>query len=554
MCGITAVFRIQEQSPELRTKVLTMSRKLRHRGPDWSGIYCGKTAILAHERLSIVDPQSGGQPLFSPDGKLILAVNGEIYNHREIREKYKDKYEFRTGSDCEVILALYRDKGISFLEDLSGIFAFALYDEENDDFLIARDPIGVIPLYIGFDNDGKVYCASELKALEGFCDRYEPFLPGHYYSGKEGKMTRWYTRDWSSYDAVKDNETSIPLLRESLETAVRRQLMSDVPYGVLLSGGLDSSVISAIARKYASRRIETDGKNEAWWPQLHSFAVGLEGAPDLAKAKEVAEHIGTVHHEIHYTIQEGFDALRDVIYYIETYDVTTVRASTPMYLLARVIKSMGIKMVLSGEGADEVFGGYLYFHKAPDAKAFHEETIRKLSKLYLYDCLRANKALCAWGVEGRVPFLDKEFLDVAMRINPADKMCPGKTIEKKVVREAFADMLPESVAWRQKEQFSDGVGYSWIDTLKEYTSQAVSDEQMAHAAERFPINTPMNKEEYFYRSIFAEYFPSDSAAASVPSVPSVACSTAEALAWDKAFQNMNDPSGRAVAGVHEDAY
>lgn len=554
MCGITAVFRIQEQSPELRTKVLTMSRKLRHRGPDWSGIYCGKTAILAHERLSIVDPQSGGQPLFSPDGKLILAVNGEIYNHREIREKYKDKYEFRTGSDCEVILALYRDKGISFLEDLSGIFAFALYDEENDDFLIARDPIGVIPLYIGFDNDGKVYCASELKALEGFCDRYEPFLPGHYYSGKEGKMTRWYTRDWSSYDAVKDNETSIPLLRESLETTVRRQLMSDVPYGVLLSGGLDSSVISAIARKYASRRIETDGKNEAWWPQLHSFAVGLEGAPDLAKAKEVAEHIGTVHHEIHYTIQEGLDALRDVIYYIETYDVTTVRASTPMYLLARVIKSMGIKMVLSGEGADEVFGGYLYFHKAPDAKAFHEETIRKLSKLYLYDCLRANKALCAWGVEGRVPFLDKEFLDVAMRINPADKMCPGKTIEKKVVREAFADMLPESVAWRQKEQFSDGVGYSWIDTLKEYTSQAVSDEQMAHAAERFPINTPMNKEEYFYRSIFAEYFPSDSAAASVPSVPSVACSTAEALAWDKAFQNMNDPSGRAVAGVHEDAY
>ena len=554
MCGITAVFRIQEQSPELRTKVLTMSRKLRHRGPDWSGIYCGKTAILAHERLSVVDPQSGGQPLFSPDGKLILAVNGEIYNHREIREKYKDKYEFRTGSDCEVILALYRDKGISFLEDLSGIFAFALYDEENDDFLIARDPIGVIPLYIGFDNDGKVYCASELKALEGFCDRYEPFLPGHYYSGKEGKMTRWYTRDWSSYDAVKDNETSIPLLRESLETAVRRQLMSDVPYGVLLSGGLDSSVISAIARKYASRRIETDGKNEAWWPQLHSFAVGLEGAPDLAKAKEVAEHIGTVHHEIHYTIQEGLDALRDVIYYIETYDVTTVRASTPMYLLARVIKSMGIKMVLSGEGADEVFGGYLYFHKAPDAKAFHEETIRKLSKLYLYDCLRANKALCAWGVEGRVPFLDKEFLDVAMRINPADKMCPGKTIEKKVVREAFADMLPESVAWRQKEQFSDGVGYSWIDTLKEYTSQAVSDEQMAHAAERFPINTPMNKEEYFYRSIFAEYFPSDSAAASVPSVPSVACSTAEALAWDKAFQNMNDPSGRAVAGVHEDAY
>ena len=557
MCGIAAIFNIKEQTPDLRNKALSMAKKIRHRGPDWSGIYCGGSAILAHERLSIVDPQSGGQPLYSPDRKQILAVNGEIYNHQEIRKRYQGKYSFQTGSDCEVILALYQDKGINFLEDLNGIFAFALYDEARDEFLIARDPIGVIPLYIGFDKEGKVYCASELKALEGFCDAYEPFLPGHYYSSREGKMTRWYRRDWMEYGTVSytlNHTETCNRIKESLEAAVRRQLMSDVPYGVLLSGGLDSSVISAVAKKYASRRIESNGKQEAWWPQLHSFAIGLKGAPDLAKAREVADFIGTVHHEINYTIQEGLDALRDVIYFIETYDVTTVRASTPMYLLARVIKSMGIKMVLSGEGADEVFGGYLYFHKAPDAKSFHEETVRKLSKLYLYDCLRANKSLSAWGVEGRVPFLDKEFLDVAMRIDPKEKMCPGKTIEKKVVREAFADILPESVVWRQKEQFSDGVGYSWIDTLKAITAEAVSDEEMAHAAERFPINPPHNKEEYYYRSIFAEHFPSDSAARSVPSVPSVACSTAEALAWDESFKHINEPSGRAVAGVHEQAY
>ncbi len=554
MCGIVSIFNIKKQTKELRDKALAMAKKIRHRGPDWSGIYCGDTAILAHERLSIVDPQSGKQPLFSLDHKQILAVNGEIYNHQDIRKRYAGIYPFQTGSDCEVILALYQDKGIHFLEDLNGIFAFALYDEEKDEFLIARDPIGVIPLYIGYDADGKVYCASELKALEGYCDRYEPFLPGHYYYSKEGKMTRWYTRDWMSFDAVKNNPASVEELRDALEAAVRRQLMSDVPYGVLLSGGLDSSVISAIAKKYASRRIETNGKQEAWWPQLHSFAIGLKGAPDLAKAREVADFIGTIHHEINYTIQEGLDAVRDVIYFIETYDVTTVRASTPMYLLARVIKSMGIKMVLSGEGADEVFGGYLYFHKAPDARAFHEETVRKLSKLYLYDCLRANKSLSAWGVEGRVPFLDKEFLDVAMRINPVAKMCTGKTIEKKIIREAFQDMLPESVAWRQKEQFSDGVGYNWIDTLKAITDQAVSDEQMNQAAQRFPINTPRNKEEYYYRSIFEEYFPSESAAYSVPSVPSVACSTAEALAWDEAFKGMNEPSGRAVTGIHEEAY
>lgn len=554
MCGIVSIFNIKHQTPELRKKALEMSRKIRHRGPDWSGIYCGKSAILCHERLSIVDPESGKQPLFSPDKEQVLAVNGEIYNHRKIRNDYSEMYEFQTGSDCEVILALYRYKGVNFLEDLNGIFAFALYDEENDDFLIARDPIGVIPLYIGYDDDGIVYCASEMKALEGFCNRYEPFLPGHYYRGSEGKIKKWYHRDWENYENVKNNNVCIQDVHDALKAAVKRQLMSDVPYGVLLSGGLDSSVISAIAKEYAARRVETDNTQDAWWPRLHSFSIGLKGAPDLIKAREVAKHIGTVHHEINYTIQEGLDALRDVIYFIETYDVTTVRASTPMYLLARVIKSMGIKMVLSGEGADEIFGGYLYFHKAPDAKSFHEETVRKLSKLHLYDCLRANKSLSAWGVEGRVPFLDKEFIDVAMRLNPMAKMCPGNTIEKKIVREAFAGMLPESVTWRQKEQFSDGVGYSWIDTLKEFTDQAVTDEQMAHAAERFPINTPMNKEEYYYRSIFSEYFPSESAAHSVPSVPSVACSTAEALAWDEIFKNMNDPSGRAVTGIHQEAY
>jgi asparagine synthase (glutamine-hydrolysing) len=537
-----------------------MSHRIRHRGPDWSGIYCGGSAILAHERLSIVDPESGGQPLYSPDGKLVLAVNGEIYNHQEIRSRYAGQYDFQTGSDCEVILALYRDKGIDFLEELNGIFAFVLYDVEHDRFLIARDPIGVIPLYIGHDADGTVYVASELKALEGQCEQYEPFLPGHYaYSGQSDddgypKMVRYYRRDWMDFAAVKDNSSSVAALRQSLEAAVKRQLMSDVPYGVLLSGGLDSSIISAIAEKYAEMRIEDDSRTKAYWPRLHSFAVGLKGAPDLAKARLVADHIGTVHHEINYTIQEGLDAIRDVIYFIETYDVTTVRASTPMYLLARVIKSMGIKMVLSGEGADEIFGGYLYFHKAPSAQAFHEETVRKLAKLHLYDCLRANKSLSAWGVEGRVPFLDRDFLDVAMRTNPAAKMCPGKTMEKNILRGAFAHMLPEEVAWRQKEQFSDGVGYSWIDTLKAMTAAAVTDEQMAQAAERFPINPPRNKEEYYYRSIFAEHFPSQSAARSVPSEASVACSTATALEWDEAFRNLNDPSGRAVKGVHEQAY
>ncbi|MDR2765402.1 MAG: asparagine synthase B [Tannerella sp.] len=556
MCGITAIFNIRkdESMETLRKQALRMSKLIRHRGPDWSGIYTGKTAVLAHERLSIVDPASGKQPLFSSDGHVSLCVNGEIYNHRELRDRFEGKYEFQTGSDCEIILALYQEKGIDFLEDLNGIFAFALYDEQKDVFLIARDPIGVIPLYVGKDDAGHVLVSSELKALEGFATQYDQFKPGHYWYSGDKEPVRWYRRDWMDYRNVKHNTSDRQLLRKSLEETVRRQLMSDVPYGVLLSGGLDSSIVSAVAKLFASGRIESNLETVAWWPQLHSFAIGLEGSPDLIAARIVAGHIGTVHHEIHYTVQEGLDAIRDVIYHIETYDVTTVRASTPMYLLARVIRSMGIKMVLSGEGADEVFGGYLYFHKAPDAEAFHVETLRKISKLYLYDCLRANKSLAAWGIEGRVPFLDKEFLDVAMRLNPESKMAPGKVIEKKILREAFEDLLPASVVWRQKEQFSDGVGYNWIDTLKAVAESEVSDEQMAHAAARFPIHTPQNKEEYRYRSIFEEYFPSESAIRSAPSVPSVACSTAEALAWDKAFQNMNEPSGRAVKDVHVDSY
>lgn len=558
MCGFVGILKTKDDAHQKREQALKMSAKIRHRGPDWSGVYSSDKVVLAHERLAIVDPLSGGQPLFSADGKVVLAVNGEIYNHQEIRRRYAGRYEFQTGSDCEVILALYRDKGVDFLDELNGIFSFVLYDSEADNFLVARDPIGVIPLYVGHDADGTIYVASELKALEGQCEAYEPFPPGHYMTGDVEGFQRWYQRDWFDYDSMKwttsDRAEAVQLVKDGLMAAVKRQLMSDVPYGVLLSGGLDSSVVSAIAKLYAAKRIETNDEHDAWWPRLHSFAVGLKGAPDLAKAAEVAKSIGTVHHEVNYTIQEGLDAIRDVIYHIETYDVTTVRASTPMYLLARVIRSMGIKMVLSGEGADEIFGGYLYFHKAPDAKAFHEETVRKLGKLHFYDCLRANKSLMAWGIEGRVPFLDKEFLDIAMRIDPALKMCPGKTIEKGLVREGFADMLPESVAWRQKEQFSDGVGYSWIDTLKKITSEAVTDEQMAHAAERFPINPPLNKEEYYYRSIFSEHFPSDSAARSVNQEASVACSTAIALEWDAAFKNMNDPSGRAVKGVHEQAY
>ncbi|MGY8885814.1 MAG: asparagine synthase B [Flavobacteriales bacterium] len=554
MCGIVCAFRLKESSEVLRPKVLSMAKCIRHRGPDWSGIFSNEKALMAHERLAIVDPTSGKQPLFSEDKKLVLAANGEIYNHTELRTQFEGRYNFQTNSDCEVILALYQEKGNAFLDELNGIFGFAIYNVETDAYLIARDHMGIIPLYIGWDENGTFYVASELKALEGVCTKIELFPPGHYLDSNEGELKRWYTRDWMEYDAVKENETDILKLRKALEDAVHRQLMSDVPYGVLLSGGLDSSITSAIAKKYANKRIESNDQDTAWWPQLHSFAIGLEGSPDLAAAQKVADHLDTVHHEIKFTIQEGIDAIRDVIYHLETYDITTIRASTPMYLLARAIKAMGIKMVLSGEGADEIFGGYLYFHKAPSAKDFHEENVRKLDKLHMYDCLRANKSLASWGIEGRVPFLDKEFMDVAMRINPEDKMINGERMEKWVLRKAFEDMLPKSVAWRQKEQFSDGVGYDWIDNLKEMVDLEVSDEQLENATYKFPIQTPSSKEEFYYRSIFADHFPSDTAALSVPSVPSVACSSPIALEWDESFKNMNDPSGRAVANVHDDAY
>ncbi|MGB5242992.1 MAG: asparagine synthase B [Lutimonas sp.] len=554
MCGIVCAFDLKEESEVLRPKLLEMSKKIRHRGPDWSGIYADENAILAHERLAIVDPASGKQPLFSEDKKLVLAANGEIYNHKELRKQFEGKYKFQTASDCEVILALYKEKGPTFIDEMNGIFGFALYDAEKNEYFIARDHMGIIPLYMGWDKNGTFYVASELKALEGYCSKIELFPPGHYLHSKDGELKRWYDREWKEFDAVKQNQTSIDELRVALEAAVHRQLMSDVPYGVLLSGGLDSSVTSAIAKKYAEKRIESDDTQAAWWPQLHSFSVGLEGSPDLAAAQKVADHIGTVHHEIKFTIQEGLDAIRDVIYNLETYDITTIRASTPMYLMARVIKSMGVKMVLSGEGADELFGGYLYFHKAPNAEEFHKETVRKLEKLHMYDCLRANKSLAAWGIEGRVPFLDKEFMDVAMRINPQDKMINGERMEKWVIRKAFESYLPESVAWRQKEQFSDGVGYSWIDTLKLMVNDKISDEQLANARFKFPIQTPTTKEEFYYRSIFEEHFPSDTAALCVPQEPSVACSTKIALEWDESFKNANEPSGRAISSVHTDAY
>ncbi|MFK5891073.1 MAG: asparagine synthase B [Flavobacteriaceae bacterium] len=554
MCGIVCAFDLKQKSEVLRPQLLEMSKKLRHRGPDWSGIYSNDKAILAHERLAIVDPTSGKQPIISKDKQLILAANGEIYNHLELRKTLKEPFDFQTKSDCEIILALYKEKGTAFLDDLNGIFGFALYDVASDSYLIARDHMGIIPLYQGWDKNGTYYVASELKALEGYCNKIEIFPPGHYYSSKEGELVQWYKRDWINYEAVKDNATSIDALHDALAAAVHRQLMSDVPYGVLLSGGLDSSVTSAIAKIYADKRIESGDTQKAWWPQLHSFSVGLKGSPDLAAARKVAKHIDTVHHEIEFTIQEGLDAIREVIYHLETYDITTIRASTPMFLMARVIKSMGVKMVLSGEGADELFGGYLYFHKAPNAEEFHKETVRKLEKLYQYDCLRANKSLAAWGIEGRVPFLDKEFMDVAMRINPKDKMITPDRMEKWVIRKAFEKYLPESVAWRQKEQFSDGVGYDWIDTLKEVVNKEVTDAQLKNAKYKFPLQTPTSKEEFYYRSIFEEFYPSDAAALTVPSVPSVACSTPIALEWDASFKNMNDPSGRAVAKVHESAY
>ena len=568
MCSVLGIFEIEPGgngdpgAAGLRRRALDLSRRQRHRGPDWSGIYAGERAILAHERLSIVDVESGAQPLFGPGppgDTSVLAVNGEIYNHAALERGMARGYPFRTRSDCEVILALYEgrpDDPAAWLNELSGIFAFALYDEARERYLIARDPIGVMPLYTGRDIEGRLYVASEMKALIDTCPEIHDFPPGHMLDsrGGDGTPVPYYEPAWRDYGAVADGPTDPARVREALEAAVHRQLMSDVPYGVLLSGGLDSSIISALAMRFSRRRVETDDAEEAWWPRLHSFAVGLEGAPDVAAARAAAAAIGTVHHEIVYTLQEGLDALSDVIRHLETFDVTTVRASTPMYLMARRIKAMGIKMVLSGEGADEVFGGYLYFHRAPDARAFHEETVRKLDQLHKYDCLRANKSMAAWGVEARVPFLDREFLDVAMTLDPESKRPGDGRMEKHILREAFEGLLPDEILWRQKEQFSDGVGYSWIDSLKELAEGEIGDGQLARAAARFPTNTPLTKEAYLYRAIFASHFPGEPAARCVPEGPSIACSTPAAIAWDPTFAGMADPSGRAVQGVHAHSY
>lgn len=554
MCSILGIFELSAaDAAGLRSRALEMSKKQRHRGPDWSGIFADEHAVLAHERLAIVDVEHGAQPLESADGTQILAVNGEIYNHRELRGECAG-YEFRTGSDCEVILPLVRTHGAAAVERLSGIFAFALYDRGTGRYLIARDPIGVMPLYTGHDDQGRFYVASEMKALIGVCHTIREFPPGHVLESGQAEPVRYYRPAWRAYDAVAGTPADPGRLREALEAAVERQLMCDVPYGVLLSGGLDSSVLTAICHRFYKRRIEDGGRSEAWWPQLHSFAIGLEGSPDLAAARKAADAIGTIHHGFTYTIQEGLDALSDVIHHIETFDVTTVRASTPMYLLARRIRATGIKMVLTGEGADEIFGGYLYFHKAPNAQEFHEELVRKLDQLHLFDCLRANKSLAAWGIEGRVPFLDREFLEVAMGFDAADKMCGPQRIEKHVLREAFTGYLPDDVLWRQKEQFSDGVGYSWIDTLRETAEREVSDEAFRQAKYRFPQHTPATKEAYLYRSMFDAHFPGESPAACVPHGMSIACSTPTAIRWDEMFRNRADPSGRAVKGVHRDAF
>lgn len=552
MCSILGVFDLRPGADlaPLRPLALSLSARQRHRGPDWSGVYTHANCVLVHERLAIVDPAGGAQPLRSADGALALAVNGEIYNHRELERALTRPYDFQTGSDCEVINALYRECGADGIARLNGIYAFALWDAAHGRFLIARDPMGVCPLYWGHDADGRLWVASEMKALARHCADVAPFPPGHVFDSALGELVAFHDRAWREYEATQGVAVAPEALRAGFEQAVHRQLMTDVPYGVLLSGGLDSSLVAACAARFARQRIEDDDRGEAWWPRLHSFAIGLAGSPDLAAAEVAARALGTVHHGFTYTFEEGLDALPDVIRHIESYDVTTVRASTPMYLLARRIKAMGVKMVLSGEGADEIFGGYLYFHKAPDARAFHEETVRKLDALHLYDCLRANKAMMAWGVEARVPFLDLAFMDLAMSMDAAHKMAGQGRIEKAVLREAFAGVLPDEILWRQKEQFSDGVGYGWIDGLKAHAGACVSDAMLAQAERRFPVNPPQTKEAYWYRELFEREFPGEACARTIPGGKSIACSSPAAIAWDPAFAAAADPSGRAVAGVH----
>lgn len=563
MCGIFAAYK-QEYVESFKPKALQYAKRIRHRGPDWSGNFIKNSTILCHERLSIVGLDSGAQPITNQDETLSLAVNGEIYNQIHLRNELKD-YPYKTLSDCEPIIPLYEKYDIDAPKYLDGMFGFVLYDSKKDRVIAARDPIGVVTLYMGRSSKSPetVYFASELKCLVDECDNIIAFPPGHVYDSETDKLTRYFQPTWWDEEKIPTTPVDYKLVRETLELAVRKRLMAEVPYGVLLSGGLDSSLIASIAaRETAKAVISAEGTDEVsgvddsgnlhthgWNNKLHSFAVGLPNAPDLIAAKKVAKFIGTIHHEHTFTLQEGLDALSDVIYHLETFDVTTIRASTPMFLLSRKIKAQGVKMVLSGEGSDEIFGGYLYFGAAPSAAEFHTECVKRVKNLHLADCLRANKSTLAWGLEARVPFLDKQFLEVTMNIDPADKIIdPSKgRIEKYILRKAFdtsddptaKPYLPDEILWRQKEQFSDGVGYSWIDGLKDTAEKVISDEQFKQAKPEWGSDIPTTKEAYWYRLMFDELFPSKAAAATVMRwIPKADWGCAE------------DPSGR-YAKLHE---
>lgn len=571
-CGIFGIFGSAKDEPELRSHLISCSSELRHRGPDWSGYMTFPASDgthkhgIAHERLAIMDPESGAQPLTSEDGNVIVAVNGEIYNFKELYTdlaKLGVDYTPKTGSDCEVLLPLFEKYGPTpdMVNKLRGMFSFILYDRIKDQYVIARDHMGITPLYIGWGDDGAVYVGSEMKSMYEHCNRLQQFPPGHIYSNmgeNAGEFVPWFVPKWKTQKALPTNDYQPDVLRYGFEKAVISRMMSDVPWGVLLSGGLDSSLVASIASRHMARSSQD-------FPKLHSFSVGLEGSPDLLAAKKVADYLGTKHHSYQYTLEEGADAVRATIQTLETYDVTTIRASTPMYLMARKIKAMGIKMVLSGEGADEMFGGYLYFHKCPNKQEFQDECKDKLDRLHMYDCLRCNKSMSAWGVEPRVPFLDADFLDLAMNINPEEKMIrtgkdvpvEDRKIEKYLMRKAFDTpedpYLPDEILWRQKEQFSDGVGYGWVDSLKDIAAREISDQMLINAANRFPYNTPTTKEGYRYRKIFEEFYPGQACAETVPGGKSIACSTERAMAWDESFATRADPSGRA-AGVHDVSY
>ncbi|OJJ44746.1 hypothetical protein ASPZODRAFT_134859 [Penicilliopsis zonata CBS 506.65] len=563
MCGIFACHHHPDVQ-KFKPTALRMAKAVRHRGPDWSGNFVDDSTILAHERLSIVGVDSGAQPLVNDDGSLALAVNGEIYNHRILRKSLKTPYNFKTHSDCEVIIPLYMEHGLDAPKHLDGMFSWVLYDKKQDRVIAARDPIGVTSFYYGtsWKTPGAVYFASELKCLHPVCDKILAFPPGHVYDSKTGEFTRYFEPKWWDPTNVPSTPLDLKLIRETLEKSVRKRLMAEVPYGVLLSGGLDSSLVASIAQRETLRMQEAaksaaasqareselvgiDDSNElstvTTFQQLHSFSIGLPGAPDTKAALEVAEFLGTKHHAFTFEVQEGLDALSDVIYHLETYDVTTIRASTPMYLLSRKIKAMGVKMVLSGEGSDEIFGGYLYFHAAPNREEFHKETVRRVKNLHLADCLRANKSTSAWGLEARVPFLDKKFLEVCMDIEPKEKMITKERIEKYILRKAFdtsdepdvEPYLPDKILWRQKEQFSDGVGYSWIDGLKDNAELHVTDEMMKNPKPEWGTDIPDTKEAYWYRCMFDEIF------------PPYCASTVER--WTPTWSKQTDPSGRAIA-------